>query len=108
MNAKELLRIYLESAKAGAHDLSNYYAENGTLVDFQGNIYSGIKSIQEFYKKPMPPGFSLTIENIVEESKEVARATLSVSSDVFSSFQMVERLELDENGKIIKFEMSPL
>lgn len=108
MKAKELLRVYLENAQAGAHDLSKYYAENAILVDFQGNIYDGIKSIQEFYKKPMPPGFSLIIENIIEESKEVARATVSVSADVFPSFRMIERLELDENGEILKFEMSLL
>lgn len=108
MKAKEILIKYLESAISGHQDLSKYYAEKGILIDFRKNIYSGLSEIKAFYQQPMPPGFELVIEKIEEESSMIARAIVSVSSRVFESFQMIEKLELNTEGKIVKFEMLAL
>lgn len=108
MSAKKVMEQYLKDATQEGHDLSKYYASEGILVDFRKQVFKGIDAIRTFYQQPMPPGFQLIIDEITETSPTSAEARVSVSSKVFESFQMIEKLELDEFGKIVKFEMFPL
>lgn len=108
MNAKKIIEQYLKEATQEGHDLSKYYASGGVLIDFRKQVFEGIDAIKTFYQQPMPPGFQLIVDEIIETSSMIAEARVTVSSDVFKSFQMIEKLELDAFGKIVKFEMLPL
>lgn len=105
MKSKKVMEQYLNDFNSGkSKELFNYYSEEGVLVDFKHQEHVGIDAVKAFYEAPMPPAV-VEIESWEEVTEKACAVNITLKSKVMGEIKLLEKLLVNDEGKILKFEM---